>query len=412
MRYPVTPEYLQDAPSQLIQLYEEFEADVLNDLCRRMRLSGTITESALNQIRALQQQGQSFPYIEKRLRQLTGESRKEIERMFDEAVERNAAYYRGVIDKAEIVAPNPEWESMLQEQLDAIRMQTLEEMKNLTQSMGFAIRTGEGVKFYGIADAYQRALDKAALKVASGSFDYNTAIRGAVTELTDSGLQMVNYASGWHNRVDVATRRATMTGITQLSGRYSEQMMETIGTRYVETTAHSGARNIQGPNGWEAHTAWQGKIFYWSKNGEKDPLHKYPDFVKKTGYGDVRGLCGAGCRHSFYAVDPDVNEPTYTADELKNIDPPPFTYQGREYDAYAATQKQRQIETKMRELKRRLIGFDASGDEKAYTANDVRLRRLSEEYKKFSKAAKLREQPERAQVYGFGRNQAAKARRK
>ncbi len=409
MRYPVTPKYLQDAPSQLIQLYEEFEADVLNDLCRRMRLSGTITESALNQIRALQQQGQSFPYIEKRLRQLTGESRKEIERMFDEAVERNAAYYRGVIDKAEIVAPNPEWESMLQEQLDAIRMQTLEEMKNLTQSMGFAIRTGEGVKFYGIADAYQRALDKAALKVASGSFDYNTAIRGAVTELTDSGLQMINYASGWHNRVDVATRRAVMTGITQLSGRYSEQMMDTLETRYVEVTAHVGARNTG--NKYLNHHDWQGKVYYWSKQGERDPLHRYKDFVETTGYGYGGGLCGWNCRHSFYAFVPGVNEPTYTDEELKTIDPPPFTYQGREYDAYAATQKQRQIETKMRELKRRLIGFDAAGYENAYTANAVRLRRLSEEYKKFSKAAKLREQPERAQVYGFGRNQAAKTRR-
>lgn len=409
MRYPVTPEYLQDAPSQLIQLYEEFEADALNDLCRRMRLSGTITESALNQIRALQQQGQSFPYIEKRLRQLTGESRKEIERMFDEAVERNAAYYRGVIDKAEIVAPNPEWESMLQEQLDAIRMQTLEEMKNLTQSMGFAIRTGEGVKFYGIADAYQRALDKAALKVASGSFDYNTAIRGAVMELTDSGLQMVNYASGWHNRVDVATRRATMTGITQLSGRYSEQMMETIGTRYVETTAHSGARNTG--DGYLNHKSWQGKIYYWSQNGERDPLHRYKDFVETTGYGYGGGLCGWNCHHSWYPIDPDVNEPTYTDEELKNIDPPPFEYQGKKYTRYEATQKQRQIETKMRELKRRLIGFDASGDEKAYTANAVRLRRLSEEYKSFSSAAGLRRQPERARVIGFDRSQAAKARR-
>lgn len=411
MKYPMTPEYLQDAPAYLISLYEDFEADVLNDLCRRLRLSGTVTESALNQIRVLQQQGQSFPYIEKRLRQLTNSSRKEIDRMFDEAIERNAAYYRGVIDKAVITAPQPEWEQALIQQTDAIRRQTQEEFRNMTQSMGFAIRDSGKVKFYGIAESYQRVLDKAFLKVSSGAFDYNSAIRDAVREFTDSGLQMVYYASGWHNRVDVASRRAIMTGITQVSGRYSEQAMEVLDTRYVETTAHTGARNIQGPNGWEAHTEWQGQWFYWSKNGERDPLGKYPDFVQKTGYGYGSGLCGWNCRHGFYAVVPGVNEPTYTAEQLKNIDPPPFTYQGREYDAYAATQKQRQIETKMRELKRRLIGTEAAGDEKYYEANAIRLNRLSEEYKAFSKAAGLRTQPERARVQGFGRREAAKARR-
>ena len=391
MRYPMTPEYLQAAPGYLISLYEDFEADVLNDLCRRLRLSGTVTESALNQ-------GRSFPYIEKRLRQLTGSSQREIDRMFDEAVERNAAYYREVIDRSVITAPVPEWEQMLIQQTDAIRRQTQAEFRNLTQSMGFAIREGSKVKFYGIAEAYQRILDKAFLKVSSGAFDYNTAIRGAVRELTDSGVQMVHYASGWHNRVDVAARRAVMTGITQLSGRYTEQSMEFLDTRYVETTAHGGARNIQGPNGWEAHAEWQGKWFYWSKNGERDPLGRYPDFIQKTGYGYGSGLCGWNCRHSFFAVVPGINEPSYTAGELKNIDPPPFTYQGREYDAYAATQKQRQIEAKMREMKRRLIGEKASGDEKYYEATATRLNRLSEEYKAFSKAAGLRPQPERARV--------------
>lgn len=408
----MTPEYLQAAPGYLISLYEDFEGDVLNDLCRRLRLSGTVTESALNQIRVLQQQGRSFPYIEKRLRQLTGSSQREIDRMFDEAVERNAAYYREVIDKSVITAPQSDWEQMLIQQTDAIRRQTQAEFRNLTQSMGFAIREGSKVKFYGIAEAYQRILDKAFQKVSSGAFDYNTVIRGAVRELTDSGVQMVHYASGWHNRVDVAARRAVMTGITQLSGRYTEQSMEFLDTRYIETTAHSGARNIQGPNGWEAHTEWQGKWFYWSKNGERDPLGRYPDFIQKTGYGYGSGLCGWNCRHSFFAVVPGINEPSYTAEELKNIDPPPFTYQGREYDAYAATQKQRQIEAKMREMKRRLIGEKASGDEKYYEATATRLNRLSEEYKAFSKAAGLRPQPERARVQGFGRREAVRARRK
>lgn len=410
MKQPNTPEYLENAPNYLISLYEEFEEDVLWDLCRRLKLSGTVTESALNQIRVLQEQGRSFPYIEKRLRQILEASQKEIDRMFDEAIERNAAYYRGVIDQSVITAPNPVWEQALQQQADAIRLQTKDEFRNLTQSMGFAIRTGQKVEFYGIAESYQKALDKAALEVATGAMDYNTAIRGAVRDLTDSGVQMVYYASGWHNRVDVAARRSVMTGITQLSAQYTNQAMEILDTRYVETTAHGGARD-KGDD-FRNHKKWQGKWYYWSLHGEPDPLGKYPDFVLETGYGDVAGLCGANCRHGYYAVVPGVNEPTYTAEDLKNIDPPPFEYQGKEYTAYEATQKQRQIETKMRELKRRLIGTRASGDEEYYNVNAIRLQRLSAEYRSFSNAANLRTQPERARVQGFGRKEAAKARRK
>lgn len=409
MKYPNTPEYLENAPNYLVSLYEEFEADVLRDLCRRLKLSGTVTESALNQIRVLQQQGQSFPYIEKRLRQLSGASQKEIDRMFEEAVERNAAYYRGAIDKAAITAPSPVWEQALRQQADAIRRQTQDELRNFTQSMGFAIRTGNQVKFYGIAEAYQKALDKAALEVASGAMDYNTAIRGAVRDLTGSGLQWVDYASGWHNRVDVAARRAVMTGITQLSAQYTNQAMEILDTRYVETTAHGGARD-KGDD-FRNHKKWQGKWYYWSLHGEPDPLGKYPDFVRETGYGDVAGLCGANCRHGYFAVVPGVNEPTYTVGQLRDIDPPPFEYQGKTYTAYEATQKQRQIETRMRELKRRLIGLEASGDNKAYEENAIRLRRLSREYKAFSRAAGLRTQPERARVQGFGQKEAARARK-
>lgn len=37
------------------------------------------------------------------------------------------------------------------------------------------------------------------------------AIANATRQLADSGLQYVDYESGWRNRVDVAVRRAVMT---------------------------------------------------------------------------------------------------------------------------------------------------------------------------------------------------------
>ena len=41
--------------------------------------------------------------------------------------------------------------------------------------------------------------------------------------------------------------------------------MDYLGTHLVETTAHLGARNGQGLNGWEAHTEWQGGVYRWKR---------------------------------------------------------------------------------------------------------------------------------------------------
>lgn len=91
------------------------------------------------------------------------------------------------------------------------------------------------------------------------------------------------------------------------------------------------------------------------------------------------------------------------------MDPPPFEFEGRQYTAYEATQKQRQIETAMRKTRRDLIRDKAAGLDDKFTAHSVRYRRLNEEYEKFSKAAGLPTQRERMRVKGFDRSMASKA---
>lgn len=98
---------------------------------------------------------------------------------------------------------------------------------------------------------------------------------------------------------------------------------------------------------------------------------------------------------------PGVSERTYTDEQLENIDPEPFEYQGKKYTAYEATQKQRQIETAMRKCKREIIGFKSAGLNADEQDSQIRLNRLSKEYKAFSNAAGLRVQPERTQIRGY-----------
>lgn len=396
MKYPITPEYLSNVPDPVVRLFTDLEAEILADICRRFKLSGEATESAIAQIKILQEQGMDLKYIEKVIKKTLKLSEKGLDEIFARAVKRNQAYYDELIQKADIV--NADYKGV-DEAVLAIQKQTRDEFVNLTQSLGFAMRTGKEVKFLPIAKTYQRALDDAAAQVMSGAFDYNTAIRNAVKKLSDSGLQMVDYSSGWHNRVDVAARRAVMTGISQLSAQYAEKSAEMLETDYREVTAHSGARNKG--EGWQNHKAWQGKV-YSIRSGDK-----YPSIYEVCGWGMVDGLEGANCRHHHFPFVEGVSERTYTDEQLENIDPPPFEYQGKTYTAYEATQKQRQIETAMRKCKREIIGFKAAGLEEDYQDSSIRLRRLSTEYKSFSKAAGLKEQIERGQVFNEKTRMAA-----
>ena len=45
---------------------------------------------------------------------------------------------------------------------------------------------------------------------------------------------------------------------------------------------------------------------------------------------------------------------TYSRKQLREIDPPSFTYNGKVYNTYEATQKQRDMETAIRKTKREL----------------------------------------------------------
>ena len=67
------------------------------------------------------------------------------------------------------------------------------------------------------ASAYQQlfieSLDDAYWKVNSGAFDYNSAIVNATDTMLKKGQTVIEYPSGWRNAVDVAVRRAVLTGI-------------------------------------------------------------------------------------------------------------------------------------------------------------------------------------------------------
>lgn len=393
----LTPEYLQGLPDELAALTENLETQLIEDIARRVAKAGEITDTAAYQIMRLKEMGASTEYIKKLLAVYTKQSEEAIERMIFGAAQTDSEFYRTVYARTGRSYVPYEYNDYLQQLAVAAVNQTKGELRNLTQSMGFAIRGSDGrVTFKPAAKAYQSAMDKAQMLVSTGGMDYITAVRMAVNDLSASGLRFVDYDSGIRNHADVAARRAVLAGVSQMTGKIAEHNAAELGTDVVEVDAHAGAR----PD----HAVWQGK---WFSLTGKDK--RYPLLSQATGYGTVTGLKGANCRHDFYPVIPGIDEPSYTEEELRNIDPPPVKIGDKTYTYYESEQRQREMERAIRKTKRQIIAAQASGDTEQFTAKSILLRRQREQYADFSKKAGLVARNERTQVAEFGRSAGSKS---
>lgn len=388
MKYPFRPEILDALPEELTELFRALEITLLEEICSRLKTADELNEVTVQDIKALRSHGINLKEIEKAIRQSAGISEKKLNELIDDVVERNQKYYTELIALAHITQP----ETLVSvEDTWAIYEQTKQTMRNITRSMGFLVDAGRTM--LPPAKSYQWALDNAVMQVQSGAINYNQAIKTAVKQLADSGLKVVDYESGHRDQIDVAARRAVMTGVNQICAKYTEQSAQYLETPYFEVSAHAGARDKPGPSPWSSHKDWQGKV-YSIRAGDI-----YPSIYDVCGLGAVDGLEGANCRHRRNVWVEGVSERTYTDEQLAHIDDDlGCDFDGKKYTAYEATQMQRRVEREARKLKREKAAYKAAGLHEDETAVNIRLRRLNAKYKAFSVAAGLPEQRERMKV--------------
>ena len=274
VRYPFSPEILDALPEELAELFRDLELTLLEEICSRLKIADQLNEVTVQDIRALRAHGVDLEDIKKAIRKATSIGEKKLDKLLAEVVARNQRYYTDMVDLAGVTAP----ERLVSDaDIAAIRRQTWGAYKNITGSMGFLTVRGGRLMVSEPAKAYERALDNALMQIQSGAISYNQAISEQVKTLADRGLcvafdkdgnplkNRVAYEIGHIDQLDVAVRRAVMTGVNQLNQKYREQSMDYLETDLVETTAHLGARNIDGPNGWENHAKWQGKVYRWKR---------------------------------------------------------------------------------------------------------------------------------------------------
>ena len=381
------PSYLDAMPDAFVQLAQQVEDEILQDVARRIGKMGTLTETAEWQLWRYQQTEAVRENVVKLLAKYSGKSEATIRRLLKEAateaMEReDAIYYHYNLE------PTPFEESAaLNNLLNAGARQTAGTWKNLTATTANTV-TGQ----------FERTLDAAWAKVSTGAFDYKTAVKQAVDGLAD-GMKFVTYPTGHQDSIEVAARRAILTGVNQTAGKLQVARADEMGVEFFETTAHGGAR--------PSHAEWQGRQFH--RGGAVDYKGKhYPDFEAATGYGTGAGLCGWNCRHTFFSIFPELGPaPAWTQADLEALNARNIEYNGKKYTRYEINQMQRARERNVRRWKKRYLAETAAGVDPTDSA--VKLRQARQELAGFITATGGRADSARTSVPKFGRSEAGKA---
>lgn len=383
----MTPEQKGSLPLRVEKLFYELQDRIFSDIVRRIKKTGEITSTADYQIDKLLILGDSTEFIEQEIRRLTGKTDPEMWELYDKVSNWEYVRYEDAYQQINGHFVPLEENEQVQQWAQAVITQTNGEIDNITQSLGMTVDMGGGKKaFTPLAQYYQTYLDRACMDIVTGSFDYNTVLRRVVKEMTASGLKTIDYASGYSCRAPVAARRAIMTGVSQLSAQINEMVAKDLGTDTYEVTWHAGHR----PSHW-----WGGNVY--TKQELQDICH----------LGDIDGLCGANCRHSYLAFIPGYSVRTYSPEQLRELEAKEQdvrTWNGRKYNAYEATQKQRQMETKMRSQRANIKQLNQAGaSQDDIIAAQSRYLNALHQYRGFSSKMELAEQMERVYMDGLGR---------
>ena len=405
----LTEEQLEIISEAIQPLFQYLEKEVIADVARRIQKTLTYSRTAELQAMSMRELGFSPAKIRKEAMRLLNADKD-----YRKAVAKNTLKYKKEIrdiinditkkaykanDDIVANAGNMSWiddlsvwkdagkeltdNSFLQQLVESFSAQTAGELKNMTQTTGFKTMSGcEAVE-----NVYKRELDKAVIKICSGTFSQDKVVRDVVHDLAQSGLRSIDFSSGYSMQLDTAARVAIRTGCHQLAGKVTDKNIEQTGENLVYVSKHWGARNTG--TGHANHEQWQGKVYFikdgrnYSTEAERIGQDSITSLYYATGYSidgarenDPLGLNGYNCRHSHHPWFEGVSSLPKESPE-----PSPVTINGKTYDYYAITQKMRSMERSVRALKREKEALKSLGMDT--TEIQAKISRKTAEYKEF-----------------------------
>lgn len=380
-------DYKNRMASKVAARYINLEERIMQDIVRRIKKAGEITSTADWQINRLRILGYSSEDIEREIKKALNASYPDMFELYDKVIDWEYVRNKDIYEQINAEYIPFEENEQLKQITDAIMQQSLEDLENVTNSLGFYLDYNGKKVLTPLSQVYINYLDNACYDIVTGAFDYGSVLRKVVTQLTNSGLRQIEYSSGRANRVDVAVRRAVMTAVSQITGKISEYNAQKLGTEYFEVEWHAGAR--------PTHAVWQGHV--WSKE----------QLYSVCGLGTVTGLLGANCYHTYYPFFPGISERNWSDDwleEQNRKENEPREFQGKGYTLYEAKQRQRQMETAMRAQREKVCLLQHGGaDPDEIILQKAKYQGQLNEYSRFCRKMKLTEERERIYLDMKGR---------
>ena len=388
----LTPLQYNHLCDEIAGLYAGLENSIIEDMTKRIVRMGYVSDSSAWQANMLMEAGMLYEDILAEIALKTGQTDRQVRELFRSAgiqsVRNDNFYYR----QAGLVVPRNMSDSALQ-MLEAGYQKCSGSLKNLTLTTASTSQ-----------QAFMQACNLAYMQTSSGMMDYQTAVRRAVQNAAGNG-SAVRYPSGHVDKLDVAVRRAVLTGVGQTIRQLSFQNANDMECDLMEITAHAGAR--------PSHAEWQGQIV--SLSGRRGYLT--PDDI---GYGTVDGFGGVNCRHDWHPFFENFSERAYSDERLKELKEHVIQIDGKNYHDYEVSQMQRYYERKIREKKRQVIAAkahqdnaltdaDAAAAAEEFQKRSVQLKKAEQKLKDFLKQTGFFNDSSRTWVNGFGRSISQKA---
>jgi len=376
----LTPEFLEDLPEPIVALYQEAEDAILEDMARRIASADLWTASADWQYRKLREAGALSEDIIAELSRRTGKTKAELKKLMQAAAIQSMGYDESIYEANGMTGEPLASSEALTDILNAGYQATVATMRNLTRTTAQTA-----------SQQFERALDAAWMKVQSGAFSADAAIKSAVNELAEKGVEAIEYESARKDTIEAAVRRAVVTGVNQTCGQLQLERAHQMGADLMELTAHEGAR--------PSHAEWQGQIV--SLSGRPGYLS-----LEDIGFGDVAGFKGANCRHDWNPWFEGMPR-TWTPEALAKLNEPKYEWNGKKLTEAEARDIQRYNERQIRKWKRVYAAQKAAGQDTSEAA--AKISEWNKRQGDFLRATGFKRRQSREEIAGFGLKETREA---
>ncbi len=322
------------------------------------------------QLVAVKLTGESVEEITRELSKASGMTETEIEKLYADAARYDYEFAEQFYLNQEQI-PFEE-NKTLQRTVKALTRASQTYCENLSHSYAFALRDHDGrIRYTSLRAGYKEAIDKAVTAVRFGTTDYKAEMRRVLKQYADSGVRIVDWESGYSQRIDTAVRRNIMEGLRRVKNETQNQIGKEFGADGYEISAHE--------NPAPDHADIQGRQFSFADFEALNESLKRP-------------IGTLNCYHTVTAIILGISPPAYTEaqlQEMKRKSNELIDIDGKKYTRYDCTQLQRQIETKIRKLKDRKELFKAAGDDVGIRECNRKIRLLKDKYNEITQKAGL-----------------------